>query len=313
MTDKPTNMGASVRARLLNLAQKSGTDFQLLLTRYVLERLLYRLSISPYREEFILKGAMLNAVWLVDPYRATRDLDLLGRISRDAAQVGKVFSDIFSIPVDDDGVAFDIEKLRTDPIREEITYGGIRITTVAHLGGARVPVQVDIGFGDAITPKPAIVDYPVLLDLPKPNLLIYPQETVVAEKFEAIVALGLTNSRMKDFHDIAVLAKYFAFDGPLLVDAFAATFKRRGTPLPKAPPPALTDDYSKQSSTSAQWKAFVVRESIPRDFADMDSLIEFLRAFLIPPTLAAAHQHPFELRWPAAGPWQSKSRASERH
>lgn len=304
MTDKPAGIGASVRARLRHLAQKSATDFQLLLTRYVLERLLYRLSISSHRDEFVLKGAMLNAVWLANPFRNTRDLDLHARSAKDAAQLSKVFRDILSIPVPGDGVVFDAKTLKAEPIRENVSYGGIRIATVALLGGARIPVRVDIGFGDAITPKPAIADYPVLLDHPKPRLRIYPRETVVAEKFEAMVALGLTNSRMKDFHDIAVLAAGFAFEGKLLAEAFAATFKRRGTPLPDEPPPALTAAFTGRAETIVQWKAFVTREAVQREFSDLDVIASLLRAFLLPPSSAASNGERFKKFWPPGGPWQ---------
>ena len=184
---------------------------------------------------------MLQALWMENPFRNTRDLDLHARGKEDANRVFEEFRTILAMKVPDDGVVFDLDGLRATPIRENISYGGVKITTTAKLGSARIPVRVDIGFGDAITPKPELADYPSLLDLPKPRLMVYPRETVVAEKFEAMVSLGLTNSRMKDFHDIAVMASTFAFEGQPLAKALAATFKRRGTPLPKEPPPALTD------------------------------------------------------------------------
>ena len=304
MKDEPKNIGASVRARLLNISRHSGMDYQLILTRYVLERLLYRLSVSSHKNEFVLKGAMLNAVWLADPFRNTQDLDLHARTAKDAEQVATVFQEIFATTVSDDGVVFDAGKLKAEPIRENVSYGGIRILTHAILGGARVPVRIDVGFGDAITPTPTIAEYPTLLDLPKPSLMIYPRETVVAEKFEAMVALGLTNSRMKDFHDIAVLATFFEFDGALLTKALVATFQRRRTALPKEAPPALTAVFLDRAETKSLWKAFVVREAIQERFADLDEIASLLRSFLLPPTLAASREESFEQFWPQCGPWK---------
>ncbi len=164
-------------------------------------------------------------------------------------------------------------------------------------------MRVDIGFGDAITPKPELADYPSLLDLPKPRLMVYPRETVVAEKFEAMMSLGLTNSRMKDFYDVAVMASIFAFEGQPLAKALAATFKRRGTPLSKEPPPALTDAFTKRPETMALWKAFVTRESILKEYAGLDAVVRLLRTFLLQPASAALENTSFDLRWPPGGPW----------
>jgi len=303
MADKLTNIGASVRQRLRNLAQKDGSDFQVLLTRYVLERLLYRLSQSALKDEFVLKGAMLQAIWMENPFRHTRDLDLLARGVEDAERVLAAFHTILGTKVQDDGVTFDSVALKAAPIRENVSYGGIRITTTARLGSARVPVIVDVGFGDAITPKPDHVEYPSLLDLPKPWLMVYPRDTVVAEKFEAMVSLGLTNSRMKDFHDVAVMASNFEFDGQELVRALAATFRRRKTALPKDPPPAFTDAFIKRPETIALWKAFVERESIHKDYCDLGAIVSLLRTFLLPPVSAALRDIDFRNRWPPRGPW----------
>jgi len=306
MADKPRNFGASVRDRLRNIARKSGMDFQLLLTRYVLERLLYRLGASDYRDEFILKGAMLCAMWL-DPFRNTRDLDLLARREPDAARAVEVFQEICLTVVPNDGVVFDAENVKAVPIRDN---GGIRITTVATLGGARVPVRVDIGFGDVVTP--VSVDYPALLDLPHPRLMAYPRETVVAEKFEAIVALGLTNSRMKDFHDVALLANSFAFDGQLLTSAVAATFRRRGTSMPAEPPPALSDAFAKRPETVALWRAFVTREAIAEGYSDLEAIVQILRSFLMAPAAAAADGQSFALHWAPRGPWDKNTLSTNR-
>lgn len=268
MGDKLKDVGASVRRRLRDIARKDGGDFQLLLRRYVLERLLYRLSMSGFRDAFVLKGAMLQAVWLETPFRATRDLDLHARGTEDSARVLEAFRAVVAAEIPDDGIVFDAKALSAKPICENLSYGGVRITTTAKLGGARLPIVIDIGFGDAITPKPEVAEYPALFGLPKPCLMIYPRETVVAEKFEAMVTLGLTDSRMKDFHDVAVLASRFDFDGKPLTAALAATFKRRGTSLPKEPPPAFTNAFTKRPETMALWKAFAERESVHRYTTD---------------------------------------------
>lgn len=308
MVDKVTNIGASVRDRLRNIAQQRGMDYQIALTRYVLERLLYRLSVSKHRDAFVLKGAMLQAIWLKNPFRHTRDLDLHARGEEDTAKVIEVFRAIFSDGDHhhDDGVVFDGKLLKAEPIRENVFYGGIRVTTTATLGGARIPVLVDIGFGDAITPRPELADYPALLDLPKPRLLVYPRETVIAEKFEAMVTLGLTNSRMKDFHDVAMLASQFEFDGQLLADALTATFKRRSTSLPTTSPPAFSESFTKRLETVALWKAFVTRESIQPEYSDLDAVIGLNRSFLLEPALAAAGRIAFSMRWLAGGTWSGR-------
>ncbi|MGH8516480.1 MAG: nucleotidyl transferase AbiEii/AbiGii toxin family protein, partial [Panacagrimonas sp.] len=241
MAERPRNVGASVRARLQNLAVRKGQVFDILLTRYALERFLYRLSKSEFAARFVLKGAMLMTTWFDEPHRPTRDLDLLGYGDPAADPMLAVFRAICATPVDDDGIQFDIAGLRVEQIREELTYGGLRLRTTASLAGARINVVIDIGFGDSVEPGLEEIDLPVLLDLPAPHLLVYPRETVIAEKFQAMVQLGRANSRMKDFYDIWLLAKSYNFEGDRLPRAIAATFARRGTPIPNAIPDALTD------------------------------------------------------------------------
>src|ERR1700722_6118810 len=199
MPREPRNVGASVRARLLDRAHAERSDFQILLTRYAIERPLYRLSVSGHRDRFILKGAMLFVTWVANPFRPTRDLDLLGFGDNDDQALAETFRAICSEPVAEDGVTFDAAGLQAAPIREDVEYGGVRIRTTATIAGARIPIQVDVGFGDAITPAPLEVDYPTLLDNPAPHLWAYPVETVVAEKFEALTKMGMANSRLKGF------------------------------------------------------------------------------------------------------------------
>ena len=257
MPERRPNVAASIRARLLNLARERGQAFELLLTRYALERLLHRLGLSRYRERFVLKGAMLLAVWIDDPTRATRDVDLLGFGDPSPESILAVFREIVSIVVDD-GLAFDADGMRLDAIREQLEYGGIRLRTTASLAGARIPVAIDIGFGDATEPGLGEVDLPVLLDQPKPDIRGYAPETVVAEKLHAMVVLGLANSRMKDFYDVWTLMGSGAIDDDRLARAIAATFRRRGTPVSDETPLALTEPFATDAVKRRQWDAFRV-------------------------------------------------------
>jgi len=230
---RPKDIGVSVRARLLRLARERGEDFQLLLIRYANERLLYRLSESRHGPDFVLKGATLFTVWTGHAHRATRDLDLLAFGDPSEKRVRQIMAEILALDVEDDGVRFDADSLDVGPIREEQEYGGIRVVMTARVTTAKIRLQVDIGFGDAVTPDAVLVEVPPLLDFPAPRLRAYPRETVVAEKLETLVQLGLANSRMKDFYDLVVLSRMFEFDGELLTRAIRATFERRSTPVPR--------------------------------------------------------------------------------
>jgi predicted nucleotidyltransferase component of viral defense system len=225
------NPAASARDRLLVLARERGEDFQLLLTRYGLERLLYRLTHSPHYDRFVLKGAMLFILWSGNPHRPTRDVDFLGSGDSNEAALLKVFRDLCAMPDQEDGVTFDPETVRIAPIRDDTEYGGMRVTLTGRLAGARIPIQADIGFGDAVTPKAVEMEYPTLLGGPAPRLWTYPRETVIAEKYQALVSLGMANSRMKDFYDLWVMARDFDFQGESLATAIGNTFARRRTEL----------------------------------------------------------------------------------
>lgn len=286
MAKAPSDIAASARARLLNLSRASGQPFDLVLTRYVLERLLYRLGRSGHRDRFVLKGAMLLTTWLAHGDRGTRDLDLLAYGDAGEARIGGVFREIMATPVDDDGVTFDGEGLRLEPIREGDDYGGTRLRTTATLAGARVPVVVDIAFGDSTAPGLEEIDYPVLLDQAAPRLLAYAPETVIAEKLQAMVTLGRANTRMKDFYDVWSLAgRPEGHDPARLVVAIRATFARRRTPLPEGLPDALTPDFGSDLDKQRQWAAFVADiGDAPRDLA---AVIAALAAFA-EPLLSAA-------------------------
>lgn len=253
---------ASVRARLLNVAKATGTDFNLVLVRFALERLLFRLSTSAHSDRFVLKGALLFTLWYDLPHRATRDADLLGFGPSDTGSMASVFRDIASVAVDD-GIVFDPASVRVGVIRKDAGYGGVRVTLNGKLANARCVAQVDVGFGDAVTPGPTDAVYPVLLDdLPAPRLRTYPVYTVVAEKLHAIVVLGMVNSRLKDYLDLVVIMEREALDEPTLALAIAATFQRRGTALPNAPPVGLSDEFALDPTRIALWQSLLKKNDI---------------------------------------------------
>ena len=279
MAKEIKNLGASVRARLLKLSKERRQSFDLVLTRFALERLLYRLSTSPHADRFVLKGAMLMMSWFDDPYRGTRDLDLLGFGDPSEEAMLATFRDVL-VRDAADGVQFDPDTLRVDRIRGELEYGGLRLRALASVGGARINLTIDIGFGDALEPGAEIVEYPVMLDLPAPRLRAYARETVIAEKFQAMVALGRANSRMKDFYDVWVLSQSFSFDDDRLARAIAATFARRGTALPTEPPDALTPAFAEDAQKQNQWHTFV--ENVAVDPGPFVQVLDSLSKFLMP-------------------------------
>lgn len=249
----------SIRQRLLNRAKKAGEEFQLTLDRYAVERLLYRLSISRHRDDFLLKGAMLFRHWFDQEHRPTRDADFLGFGAPDPARIEAIVRELCELEVDD-GLAFDLAGLRVSEIRETARYDGLRVNLRARLGSAECLVQWDIGFGDAVTPGPEDAELPTLLDdLPVPSLRIYPRETVFAEKLEAIVVLGMTNSRMKDYFDLLSLAREGRLDPTVLRNAVSATFARRDTPMPGSLPVGLTEAFASDNAKQRQWRAFLER------------------------------------------------------
>ena len=253
---------ASIHARLLNLAKENGEDFNLVLNRYGLERWLYRLSISEARERLWLKGALLFALWFDAPHRPTRDADFLGFGDIDVNTLAELIGEVSAIE-SDDGVVFDPTSINVEEIREEARYGGLRVKLVGHLGKARCSLQLDVGYGDVVTPGAEESEYPTLLDdVPAPRLKVYPRATVVAEKLEAIANLGMANSRMKDYFDLHSLAKEGAIDTDLLGDAIAATFARRQTPLPDDLPIGLTAEFAGDDRKQTQWRTFLSRNGL---------------------------------------------------
>lgn len=274
------DLAASVRARLLNIAKADKIDFNQVLVRYALERLLYRLSQSQHADNFVLKGALLFAIWYDLPHRPTRDVDLLGFGPSDLLSIGQTFRDIASVSVAD-GILFDPESVTVEEIRKDAGYAGARVMITADLARARCRTQIDIGFGDAITPGPIQATYPVLIpDFPAPSLRTYPVYTVVAEKLHAIALLGMTNSRLKDYLDISLLLNHEALDINILAAAIAATFTRRGMPVPAQLPIGLTDEFANDDSRQRLWVAFLRKNELA--LTSLVSVVKTLRDKLGP-------------------------------
>ena len=299
------NLAASVRQRLLNLAREQGEDFQAVLTTYALERFLYRLSCSAYQKQFILKGAMLLRLRADAPKRPTRDLDLSARGIDEADRLEEIFGEICRVSVEPDGLEFAPATIRTEAIAGEQEYQGVRIRLEASLANARLTLQIDVGFGDAITPEPEQIIFPSMLDFPPARLHAYPLETVVAEKLEAMVRFGIANSRMKDFYDIWMLAQRSRFQGSTLSAAIAATFKRRQATLPTDTPIALSSEFAEDSQKQLQWRAFLNRGKLDGEEAGLEEVIAALRQFLMPPMAAAAEGTTSDMVWSPPGPWRA--------
>lgn len=304
----PRDRAASVRQRLLNLAKERGEEFNFVILRYGLERLLFRLGQSGHGRSFVLKGAMLFPLWSGSAHRATKDMDLLGLGQPDIPRLVGVFRDVAAL-AGDDGVIFLPDTVAGIAIREEATYDGIRITLEGRLGVAKLPLQVDVGFGDAVTPAPVEASYPVLLgDMPAPRLRVYPRETAIAEKVEAMVTLGIGNSRMKDFFDIWYLARTFEFDRATLSAAIRATFARRRTQLPEESPIALTAAFAEDPAKAAQWRAFVARSRIAGTPPTLGEVTEVVRGFIGSVLNSARSDRDDGSVWRPGEGWQQPSR-----
>ena len=273
-----SNVAASVRARFLNVAKAQGSDFQQVLVRFALERILYRLTQSQYADRFLLKGALLFTLWYDMPHRATRDADLLGFGASDLESVAQIFREIAAVVVED-GIVFDPASVIAEEIRKEAGYGGVRVVIAGELAKARCKTQIDVGFGDAVTPGPVDSIYPVLLDdLPAPRIRAYPVYTVVAEKLHAIALLGMTNSRVKDYFDLSVLLERETLDVDLLAQAIKATFERRNMALPTSLPVGLTDEFALDASRQALWQAFSKKNELPPE--PLAAIVDRLRPAL---------------------------------
>ncbi len=291
------NTAASVRQRLLNLARDQSLEFQLILTRYALERFLYRLTQSEYENDFILKGAMLFQVWSGNAHRPTRDLDLLSFGKPDLTHYATVLKKICEQSVLEDGLIFKTDTIELARIKEDDEYQGLRAQILVMLDTARIPLQIDIGFGDSIVPEPGRIEYPTLLDLPAPRLRAYSRETVIAEKFHAMIHLGIANSRMKDFYDIWFLASKYEFEGEVLSQAIAATFKRRDTPLPAETPLAFTMEFYEDSTKATQWNAFLRKGKLSTEPMDLKEITLLLKKLIMPLVQSSIKNENFEGVW----------------
>ncbi|NIV35940.1 MAG: nucleotidyl transferase AbiEii/AbiGii toxin family protein [Anaerolineae bacterium] len=298
-----TNLAASVHQRLLNHARATGRPFNDILQHYALERFLYRLGHSPYSTQFVLKGALMLTAWQIPSSRPTRDIDLLGRIENTMEQVVSAVKAICQEPVPDDGLRFETEGIIGERITETANYSGVRLRFAAYLGKARIPMRIDIGFGDPLVPGPSPVALPTILGFPPPEVQGYSRESAIAEKYQIMVYLGQINSRMKDFYDIWSLATHFSFEGSTLAQAISETFESRGTPL-SLHPIAFSEAFAHDGEKQVQWEAFRRRlgtEAVP---AGLQGAVQTIAAFLYPVTEALVKGESFRQRWePTRGRW----------
>ncbi|MBI5203111.1 MAG: nucleotidyl transferase AbiEii/AbiGii toxin family protein [Elusimicrobia bacterium] len=298
---KLKNVAASVRHRLLDLARKRNRPFDEVLQYYAMERFLYRLSQSTHRDKFILKGALMLSVWNAADARATRDIDLEGKTPNSVGNLVDIVKAVCGEAVENDGMRFDPASVEGERIKEDADYEGIRVRFIGRLDAARATMQIDVAFGDAITPKASEIEYPSLLDMPAPRLKGYPRETVVAEKFQAMVELGAINTRMKDFFDLWLLAQTFAFQGNELAKALEATFARRRTEL-TADPAAFSDDFLRQKQS--QWRAFLLKGRIANAPTEMLEAGAVIRTFIVPIIDAMVNNRSAPKLWTPPGPWK---------
>ncbi len=304
MTRGVEGLPVSVQVRLARHARAIGMDPNLVLSRFALERLLYRLSRSDHADRFVLKGALMMLVWLGETIRPTRDGDLLGFGDLSDRSLRSILVEICAVAVEPDGLEFLPGSIRVAPIRPEDAYGGMRATLEARLGKARLRIQLDVGIGDAVVPEPEWLEYPGLLEFPRPHLRAYRPETTIAEKLHAMVVLGEANSRMRDYSDVLVLAERRRFDGRLLAKAVHATFDRRRTAIPAHPPIGLTAAFPEIEGKRAQWAGFVRRSRLAAAPADLASVVDGIAAFAGPVLAAVGRGQAFAGSWPPGGPWR---------
>ena len=297
------NVAASVHARLLNMAREEGRRFDELMQYYAMERFLFRLSQSPHVERFVLKGALILRTHAIDQTRLTRDIDVLAYGPSRIENLEQIVRDCLHLDVPDDGLTFDPESVAGSVISREAEYEGVRLRFTGYLGNARTSMQLDVGFGDAVSPGPVWIDYPELLDFCTPHLLGYTLESAIAEKYQAMVHLGMVNSRMKDFYDLWFLARGFPFDGERLCKAIEATFSRRQTGLPSDTPIALTSVFAHDPAKKRQWQAFLRKTQLDADELTLSDVTRCVETFLMPPTIALVESQPCAMHWSPGGPW----------
>jgi predicted nucleotidyltransferase component of viral defense system len=299
-----TNVPASILQRLKNYSDEKQEDYGLILSRYAIERLLYRLSKSKCADQFVLKGAQLFHLWADTPYRPTRDVDLLKYGYADVDEIVRTFQDICRIQINvQDGIEFLSETVRGKVIRDQAEYNGIRIKLKYCIGSTGQFMQIDVGFGDAVTPPASEIKLPSILNMPSAILKSYSRETVVAEKVEAMVSLGIANSRMKDFFDVYKLSQDFSFDGKNLRAAIESTFARRKTVIPGETVKVFTKEFSDDPTKRTQWKAFLRRTGGLLE-VDFEQVIRAIADFVTPVFQAISNSKEFNSTWKAKYGWR---------
>jgi predicted nucleotidyltransferase component of viral defense system len=297
------NIAASVHQRLLNKAKESSRPFNELLQYFAIERFIYRLSRSPHADKFILKGALMLAAWYGTASRPTMDIDLLGKIDNSLEVITAAIKDACLVDVEADGLSFNDETVEAVRITEDAEYEGVRVRVHGSLGKTRVSIQVDIGFGDVIVPNPSTVSYPTILDFPAPTFKGYTMESTIAEKFQAMVKLGVLNSRMKDFYDIWVLSRTFDFKGKILAEAVVKTFENRNT-LVTLDAALFDPSFGKDEDRNVQWKGFIRKTRLTNTPESFEEVMAAVKLFLKPLASSIIEQSAFNSSWNAPGPWR---------
>ncbi|MCQ9206789.1 MAG: nucleotidyl transferase AbiEii/AbiGii toxin family protein [Omnitrophica bacterium] len=304
MKKEVKNIEASIKAQLQNKAKETSRPFAEMLQYYGMERFLYRFSKSKYANRFVLKGALLFTVWQIPERRITLDIDFLARFDNQAVNIETVMKDICNVSVDPDGLMFDAKTVQGRRIKEDADYEGVRVKFVGFLDRARIPMQIDVGFGDIVYPKTKVIDYPVILDFPKPHLKGYPAESVISEKFETMIKLGLLNSRMKDFYDIWLMMHQFDFNGSNLAEALKRTFKHRKTDLTAGRPLFAEEIYDERSDRQVLWNAFLKKGDIKHAPKELKIMAKAIEEFLVKPLDAIGKRQKFNKKWKAPGLWE---------
>ena len=297
MKKEKRNIAHSILIRLSNLRRERKEEYQTILTRFALERFLYRLQNSGYSKQFVLKGAFLFTLWTKQYYRPTKDIDFLADISNQPEEIRRIFKEICNVEVEPDGLVYDSGNISIEEIIEGTSYNGLRIRILAKLQNVRIPLQFDISFGDVVYPSIKEMEYPSLLDFPKPRIRVYPLESIISEKAEAMVDLGIQNSRMKDFYDIYSLIRSFDIEGNSMQKAISATFERRKTGIPEDIPIALTDEFAYDKAKNEQWRQFVIKNGLSSLPETLVVVIYEIRNFLLPIFTATLKHVDFKFKW----------------
>jgi hypothetical protein len=303
MAKSVKNIPASVHQRLLNKAKETSRPFNELLQYFGIERFIYRLSKSPHADKFILKGALMFSAWCGPASRPTMDIDLLGKINNRVEVITAAIKDACLMDVEADGISFNAETVEAVRITEDAEYEGVRVRVHGSLGNARVSIQIDIGFGDVIVPSPSTVSYPAILDFPAPELKGYTMESTIAEKFQAMVKLGVLNSRMKDFYDIWILSRTFDFKGEILAEAIEKTFANRNTPV-NLNTTIFDPSFGKDGDKNVQWQGFIRKSKLINAPESFEEVIAVVKLFLEPLAASIVERRAFNSNWTAPGPWR---------